>query len=292
MGNIAAPSSKDYKNHPRWKPHDLPTSTGDSDCPCNFLFIGPTRTGKTTLLYSFFNECLTCEPTIGYETMVQVVVVDEYDVKFQVWDTSGEFDYRELSKKELASFDAVFLFADPARFPDGMTEWPFLEEFQPRLFSATVLFYAVAISLSSPDASEPLPDSIEAMPDSLNQFIEANRAAVLRSKVDVEAKFLEIARLKIKTILARDLQSPEQGPGNEAITKSVKEVEPVTVLLDSMKNSGEIKMETADLEAVSQILADVDHNQAPYPKPENVDDSKFREKFNEVNNAEEACIVS
>jgi hypothetical protein len=66
-----------------------------------------------------------------------------------------------------------------------------------------------------------------------------------------------------------------------------------SLLLETTEEPGETKTPLPEMKDISELLGDIDTNPAPYPKPDSVDDSKFKEKFNKVNNnGEDSCVVS
>ncbi|KAL5008153.1 hypothetical protein ScPMuIL_013734 [Solemya velum] len=81
------------------------TSTGvatyavDSDFLFKFVLIGDEQVGKTCLLQRFTEDMYDVQyrPTIGVEFKIQVLEIDNKQIKLQLWDTAGQERFRTLS---------------------------------------------------------------------------------------------------------------------------------------------------------------------------------------------------
>jgi hypothetical protein len=232
----------------------------------------------------------------------------------------------------LTAFDAIFLFVDQACFASEASDWTMFDDFQSsmpfffpdfsgyllllfwnfisllELFASSAVFYLVAIPppIVAEDGSNVSHITEEVIPATMLQFMTTIEAkGVLRTGEHVRSVFLEVARHKLHAMVARSKESQAR-EDSRPLTKQEK-IEQAAIssfLMDSMtppKAAAEHAIEVRKTiplvgnseKNIAELLGDIDPNPTPYPKPENVDDSKFREKFNAVNNnAEDSCILS
>ena len=68
--------------------------------PCKVVLLGETGVGKTSILTRYVSGTfsqLTMTST-GSSFVAKKIEIDNYKVKFQIWDTAGEEKYRSLAK--------------------------------------------------------------------------------------------------------------------------------------------------------------------------------------------------
>jgi Ras-related protein Rab-11A len=74
------------------------------------VLIGDAGTGKTHILYCFSKEKVPANimPTIALEYTSKIVTLDNQRVvRAQIWDTSGQEQYRALTMKYHCSYAAT-----------------------------------------------------------------------------------------------------------------------------------------------------------------------------------------
>lgn len=101
----AAPLQVQAANHPA--AYDLLEKT---------LMIGSDNAGKTAFLNALtaspFNEPNPVSSTIGIDFKHHTVPVDNYRVKFQIWDTAGQQRFRTITSAYYRGAQTIMVFAD------------------------------------------------------------------------------------------------------------------------------------------------------------------------------------
>ena len=86
-------------------------SSKTADVFLKVVFLGATRTGKTTLLNRLVNQCTKPEkdyqPTIGVDFCTKEFDVNEKKVKCQIWDTAGQERFQALLNSYVKSSPVV-----------------------------------------------------------------------------------------------------------------------------------------------------------------------------------------
>lgn len=100
--------------------HELPTHTV---CTLKTCLLGNSGVGKSSLGLRFVeNRCPNLHSaTIGASFLTKVLVLDKIVVKFQIWDTAGQEDYRSLAPMYFRAAKIVLLVFDmtnPQSFHD------------------------------------------------------------------------------------------------------------------------------------------------------------------------------
>ncbi len=70
-------------------------------CPDEVILVGDAGVGKTHILYSFSKDKVPTNimPTIALEYTSKLVEIENKIVRAQIWDTSGQEQYRALTMK-------------------------------------------------------------------------------------------------------------------------------------------------------------------------------------------------
>jgi GTPase SAR1 family protein len=78
--------------------------TGSKTCHFKLVLLGDTAVGKSCLVVRFVRDEFFefSEPTIGAAFLTQTVALDDTTVKFEIWDTAGQGQCRDIC---LLTFD-------------------------------------------------------------------------------------------------------------------------------------------------------------------------------------------
>lgn len=74
------------------------------------IFIGDSAVGKTSIINQYIYESITAEhsPTIGIDFIAKTFVLDNQEIRFQIWDTAGQEKFHALIPNYVrSSTDAV-----------------------------------------------------------------------------------------------------------------------------------------------------------------------------------------
>lgn len=79
--------------------------------------IGSAEAGKTQfalqLVKRFFNDAYY--PTVETLFLTQTVQTENYSIKLQIWDHSGDIRYKEFIRRHTSDKNAIILFVDPTK---------------------------------------------------------------------------------------------------------------------------------------------------------------------------------
>ena len=78
------------------------------------VFIGDVGVGKTSILHRLINDSFENEycASIGADFQHKIVNINDYKVKFIIWDTAGQEKYKSLIPSYLRNASMVFLVFD------------------------------------------------------------------------------------------------------------------------------------------------------------------------------------
>ena len=78
------------------------------------IIIGDSSVGKSCLLYKFTENKFTenHEATIGVELGNKIIFLHDEQIKFQIWDTSGQENYRSVTRSFYRRADCALLVFD------------------------------------------------------------------------------------------------------------------------------------------------------------------------------------
>ena len=73
-------------------------STDDKPINCKIILVGDSGVGKTSLIARYLNKYSpNIVTTINTSFYSKLVVIDDYKINFQIWDTVGQEKYRSLN---------------------------------------------------------------------------------------------------------------------------------------------------------------------------------------------------
>ena len=78
------------------------------------IIVGDTSVGKTCILCKFTDGIFkdAHEATIGVELGIKIIFLQEEQIKFQIWDTSGQENYRSVTRSFYRRADCALLVFD------------------------------------------------------------------------------------------------------------------------------------------------------------------------------------
>ena len=78
------------------------------------ILVGDTSVGKTCILCKFTDGIFkdAHESTIGVELGIKIIFLQDEQIKFQVWDTSGQENYRSVTRTFYRRADCALLVFD------------------------------------------------------------------------------------------------------------------------------------------------------------------------------------
>jgi small GTP-binding protein len=77
------------------------------------VIIGDTCTGKSTLIRNYLdNDIKNISPTIGLEFYSTIKFIEEKNIKYNFYDTSGNPAYNNICKNYLKNYDALIIVFD------------------------------------------------------------------------------------------------------------------------------------------------------------------------------------
>lgn len=66
--------------------------------PCKMILVGDSGVGKTSMINRYLNEySKNVTPTISTSFFNKIEIINNYKMKFQIWDTVGQEQYRSLN---------------------------------------------------------------------------------------------------------------------------------------------------------------------------------------------------
>ena len=66
--------------------------------PCKIILVGDSGVGKTSMIKRYLNEfSKNISPTISTSYFNKLVIINDYKINFQIWDTVGQEQYRSLN---------------------------------------------------------------------------------------------------------------------------------------------------------------------------------------------------
>ena len=73
-------------------------STDDKPINCKIILVGDSGVGKTSIIARYLNKYSpNIVTTINTSFYSKLVVIDDYKINFQIWDTVGQEKYRSLN---------------------------------------------------------------------------------------------------------------------------------------------------------------------------------------------------
>ena len=80
------------------------------------VIIGDTYTGKSTLIRNYLNyDIKNISPTIGLEFYSINKSIEEENIKYNFYDTSGSISYYNICKNYLKNYDALIIIFDVSK---------------------------------------------------------------------------------------------------------------------------------------------------------------------------------
>ena len=78
------------------------------------LLIGDVGVGKTSILTKYCNNYFPegIEPTMGIEFKIKILQRDNFKVKLQIWDTSGQEKFKSITQNYFRDADALLYVFD------------------------------------------------------------------------------------------------------------------------------------------------------------------------------------
>ena len=82
--------------------------------PKKILLIGDVGVGKTSILTKYFNNYFpeVIEPTMGIEFKTKIFKRKKFNIKLQIWDTSGQEKFKSITKNYFRDADALLYVFD------------------------------------------------------------------------------------------------------------------------------------------------------------------------------------
>ena len=112
--------------------------------PCKIILVGDSGVGKTSIINRYINKYTgNQKSTIGASYANKLVIIDDYKINFDIWDTAGEERFRSVNKifyKEAYICILVYDITNHESFENIKNYWhPIVNE-----NSATKIIYGVA----------------------------------------------------------------------------------------------------------------------------------------------------
>jgi Ras-related protein Rab-18 len=83
------------------------------------VIMGDTCSGKSTLIRNYLdNDIKNISPTIGLEFYSTIKFIEEKNIKYNFYDTSGNPAYNNISKNYLKNYDALIIVFDISKVND------------------------------------------------------------------------------------------------------------------------------------------------------------------------------
>ena len=78
------------------------------------LLIGDVGVGKTSILTKYCNNYFPkgIEPTMGIEFKIKIIKRNNFNVKLQIWDTSGQEKFKSITQNYFRDADALLYVFD------------------------------------------------------------------------------------------------------------------------------------------------------------------------------------
>ena len=72
----------------------------DINClKCKVIFVGDSSVGKSCIINRYINNSFSnlVEVTLGCNSLLKTITIDNYNIKFDIWDTAGMEKFRSLN---------------------------------------------------------------------------------------------------------------------------------------------------------------------------------------------------
>ena len=166
-----------------------------SNCK-KIVFAGDSGVGKTSIIRRFVNgeyENNGAVPTVNVDFSSKIFIVDNQEVRLQLWDTAGQEAYRSISKSYFRNAKAIILVYDV----NSRSSFQSLEEWVGMIEEQTKDVPWVLFGNKSD-----LPDS-SVSDDEATEFCEMHNVIGFRGSaktgINIDECFYEVAQLILKS---------------------------------------------------------------------------------------------
>ena len=93
------------------------TSNEEMQIVLKLLLLGDSSVGKTSILVKYINDKFdeSSMSTIGVDYMDKIIDYNNFKIKLQIWDTSGEEKFRTITKNFYRNADGLLVVYDLTR---------------------------------------------------------------------------------------------------------------------------------------------------------------------------------
>ena len=84
----------------------------DINClKCKVIFVGDSSVGKSCIINRYINNSFSnlVEVTLGCNSLLKTITIDNYNIKFDIWDTAGMEKFRSLNAQFYKDANIVIL---------------------------------------------------------------------------------------------------------------------------------------------------------------------------------------
>jgi len=77
---------------------------------CKVIFVGDSSVGKSCIIKRYMYDSFQKQVvTLGCNSLLKTITIDEYDIKFDIWDTAGMEKFRSLNSQFYKDANIVVL---------------------------------------------------------------------------------------------------------------------------------------------------------------------------------------
>ena len=77
---------------------------------CKVIFVGDSSVGKSCIINRYINDSFQNQVvTLGCNSLLKIITIDKYNIKFDIWDTAGMEKFRSLNAQFYKDANIVIL---------------------------------------------------------------------------------------------------------------------------------------------------------------------------------------
>ena len=185
----------------------------DYDKSCQFLLLGNSEVGKTSLIRRYTNGIFKEEyiSTIGIDYDSKKEIIDDINVQVKLWDTAGQERFRAITPNNLRNAEGIMLVFDVTNSDsfNGLKDWleSIKTHFGEKNISIPIIIVGNKIDLE---------DKRDVEKDDANKFAQENNYKYFETSAKTGEGVDNAVRELVRQILANK-DSEDSGEKNNKI---------------------------------------------------------------------------